>query len=190
MMIITIMTVVDEIDLTMGSSTVGQDEGQKLGAGKLSALVDKLRAKVGEDADKTSILGAPGSMDQKGRQKVEAKQDEKKTWQERPDDFPPQDVIDGMEPFSEGENETDVLKIILKESKEMGKQAVGKSETSFAKARGPGSSGVGRGSRKRESPTTRGRGRDPRGRGEKGMAAASAGRGRKPAGGQEVKLNK
>ena len=184
------MTVVDEIDLTMGSSTVGQDEGQRLGAGKLSALVDKLRAKVGEDADKTSILGAPGSMDLKGRQKVEVKQDEKKTWQERPDDFPPQDVIDGMEPFSEGENETDVLKRILKESKEMGKQAGGKSETSTAKARGPGPSGVGRGSRKRESPTTRGRGRDPRGRGEKGMAAASVGRGRKPAGSQEAKLNK
>ena len=104
--------------------------------------------------------------------------------------FPPQDVIDGMEPFSEGENETDVLKRILKESKEMGKQEGGKSETSKAKARGPGPSGVGRGSRKRESTTTRGRGRDPRGRGEKGMAAASVVRGRKPAGGQEAKLNK
>ena len=95
-----------------------------------------------------------------------------------------------MEPFSEGENETDVLKRILKESKEMGKHAGGKSETSIAKAGGPGSSGVGRGSRKRESPTTRGRGRDPRGRGEKGMAAASVGRGRKPAGSQEAKLNR
>ena len=184
------MTVVDEIELTMESSTVGQDEGQRLGVGKLSALVDKLRAKVGEDADKTSTLGAPGSADLRVQQRVEVKQDEGKTLQERPDDFPPQDVIDGMEPFSEGESETEALKRILKESKEMGKPEGGKVETSDTKVRGPGPSGFGRGARKRESPTTRSRGRDPRGRGEKGMAAATAGRGRKPAGGQEAKLNR
>ena len=92
-----------------------------------------------------------------------------------------------MEPFSEGENEADVLKRIFKESKEMGKLDGRKSETSSAKVKGPGHSGVGRGSRKKESPTTRGRSRDLRGR---GTLVAPGGRGRKPAGGQEARLNK
>ena len=181
------MTVTDEIDLTMDSSAAGQKEDQKRGAGRLSALVNKLKAKVGERADKTSTRGSPGNAELEDQQKVEVKRDEKKTRQERPDDFPPQEVIDGMEPFSEGENEADVLKKILKESKEMGKSEGGKSETSCTKVKRPGLSGTGRGSRKKESPTTRGRGRDPRGR---GTLVAPGGRGRKPAGSQEARLDK